>query len=444
MALMAQDTTPLVLNVTRGEPKLVCPAEPTPRELKPLSEIDDQEGLRFHMPATMFYRADSSMHGKDPVKVVKDGLAKALVFFYPYAGRLVEGPNRKLVVDCTGEGVPFIEAEANATLEDFGDEIHPPFPLEELLYDIPGTNRMLGTPLLIIQVTRLKCGGFILALRANHTLSDGTGIMHLMNTVGEMGRGLATPSIRPIWDRERLFARESPKISFPHPEYDQHETNHHSNNGQLNLVQQSFLFGPTELAALRRHVPPHTKQFSTFDILSASLWRCRTIALGLNPKDEVRLLFAVNARNKFDPPLEKGYYGNACAFPAVCANAGDICTNKVGYILELIRNTKNNVNEEYMRSIMDLMVTKNRPHFTVHQTYVVSDLRHLGFADVDFGWGKPIYGGPASNGSVPDASFFISFKNKKGETMVMVPISLPPTSMDDFVKELQDMLRAHP
>lgn len=152
MALMAQDTTPIVLNVTRGKPELVCPAEPTPRELKPLSDIDDQEGLRFQMPAIMFYRADPSMDGKDPVKVVKDALAKALVFYYPYAGRLVEGPTRKLSVDCTGEGLPFIEADADARLEDFGDEIHPPFPLEDLLYDIPGTDGMLGTPLIIVQV----------------------------------------------------------------------------------------------------------------------------------------------------------------------------------------------------------------------------------------------------------------------------------------------------
>ncbi|XP_021766406.1 benzyl alcohol O-benzoyltransferase-like [Chenopodium quinoa] len=443
MALMAQDTTPLVLNITRGEPEIVCPAEPTPRELKPLSDIDDQEGLRFQMPGIMFYRADPSMEGKDPVKVVKDALANALVFFYPYAGRLVEGPKRKLIVDCNGEGVPFIEAEADATLEDFGDEIHPPFPLEDLFYDIPGTDGMLGTPLFIVQVTRLRCGGFIVAIRGNHVIADGTGVMQLMNVVGELARGFTTPSVPPVWDRERLTAKEPTNVTFPHPEYDQHEEIDHHHD-QANLVQQSFLFGPTELAALRHNVPPHIKQFSSFDILSASLWRCRTIALGLDPEEEIRLLFAVNARNKFNPPLAKGYYGNACAFPAVCARAGDICNNDMAYILDLIRSTKKEVNEEYMRSIMNLMVTNDRPEFSVRQTYVVSDLRHLGFADVNFGWGKPVYGGPASNGSVPDASFFITFKNKKGDNIIMVPISLPPTAMDVFVKELRGMIDIYP
>lgn len=446
MVLMAAETTPLVLNVRRGEMKVVVPAHPTPREEKPLSDIDDQEGLRFQMPAIMFYRADPSMQGKDPVKVVKEGLAKALVFYYPFAGRLKEGPNRKLLVDCTAEGVPFFEAEADATLEDFGDEIHPPFPLEELLYDMPGTDVMIGTPILIVQVTRLKCGGFIVALRANHAITDGTGIMQLMNAVGEMARGYSAPSVHPVWDRERLNARDPPCVTFPHREYEQHhfENGHGHGPTHPDLVQQSFLFSPTELATLRSHAPSDIKPYSTFDILSASLWRCRIKALGNKPNDEVGLVFAVNARAKFNPPLPKGYYGNACAFPVVRARAGEITSKPIGYILELIRKAKLEINEEYMKSIADLMVTKDRPHFTVHLTYVVSDLRHLGFADVDFGWGKPVFGGPANNGSVPDASFFISFKNKKGQSMTMVPVSLPAPAMEVFVEELQDMLKARP
>ncbi|XP_074285297.1 benzyl alcohol O-benzoyltransferase-like isoform X1 [Silene latifolia] len=438
--IMEQRITLLALKVTRAMPDIVCPAKPTPREQKLLSDLDDQEGLRFHMPAIMFYKANPLMNGKDPVKVIKDALAKALVFYYPLAGRLVEGTNRKLVVDCTGEGVPFIEAEANASLDDFGPDQS--FPLEDLLYDIPGTHEIIGTPLLVFQVTRLKCGGFIVALQASHTLTDGTGIMQLMNAVGEMGRGFTTPSILPVWERERLTARNPPRVTFDHHEYDQHDTtNNHHANGYTGLVQQSLLFGATQLAALRTHFPPHIKKYSTFDLLSASLWRCRIRALGLKPDDEVRLMFSVNARNKFDPPLGKGYYGNACAFPVVCAKVNDICENQIGYVLELIRKTKGEINEEYMRSTMDLMVTKDRPHYCVYRTYDVSDLRHLGFTEVDFGWGKPVFGGPASYGSIPNASFFISYKNREGESMIMVTISLPHKVMKVFLKELQGMLQ---
>lgn len=150
---MAQPPTSLTFTVRRQQPELVAPAMPTPRELKPLSDIDDQEGLRFQIPVIQFYKYDPSMEGKDPVKVIRKALSQTLVYYYPFAGRLREGPHRKLSVDCCGEGVMFIGAEADVRLEEFGDALQPPFPcLEELLFDVPGSGGVLDCPLLLIQV----------------------------------------------------------------------------------------------------------------------------------------------------------------------------------------------------------------------------------------------------------------------------------------------------
>uniref|UniRef100_A0A5B7BJL3 Benzyl alcohol O-benzoyltransferase n=1 Tax=Davidia involucrata TaxID=16924 RepID=A0A5B7BJL3_DAVIN len=141
-------------SVRRREPELVVPAKPTPYEVKQLSDIDDQEGLRFHFPMIMFYKANPLMKGKDPVRVIRETVAKALVYYYPYAGRLVEGPNRKLMVDCNGEGVLFIEGDANVRLGQLGDTIQPPCPYrQELLSDVPGSGGILGCPLMLIQVS---------------------------------------------------------------------------------------------------------------------------------------------------------------------------------------------------------------------------------------------------------------------------------------------------
>ena len=93
------------------------------------------------------------MAEKDPVEVIRQALSQTLVFYYPFAGRLREGAQRKLMVDCTGEGVMFIEGDADVTLAEFGDSLQPPFPcFDELLYDVPGSQQITDTPLLLVQV----------------------------------------------------------------------------------------------------------------------------------------------------------------------------------------------------------------------------------------------------------------------------------------------------
>ena len=82
----------------------------------------------------------------------------ALVYYYPMAGRLREIlPTNKLVVDCTGEGVMFVEATADVRLEDLGQPLVPPYPcVEEFLGDAGDTRDVIGKPLLFLQVADLS------------------------------------------------------------------------------------------------------------------------------------------------------------------------------------------------------------------------------------------------------------------------------------------------
>lgn len=446
---MAQSTsitkTPLVFKVKRRAAELVPPARSTPYEFKELSDIDDQDGLRFQIPVIQFYRNEDKHSGVgwDPARVIKEAVARALVSYYPFAGRLREKSGRKLVVECNGEGIMFIEADADVSLKDFGEALQPPFPcLEELLFDVPGSTSVLDSPLILIQVTRLKCGGFILALRLNHTMADAPGLVQFMNAVAELARGAQSPSIQPVWERHLLSARHPPRVTCEHREYDEIADTKGTIIPLDDMVHKSFFFGPTEIAALKRFIPPHVK-CSTFEILTACLWRCRTIALQPDPEELVRIMCIVNARSLFNPPLPSGFYGNAFAFPVAISTASNLSNNPIGYALDLIKKTKADVTQEYMKSLADLMVLKGRPHFTVVRTFVVSDVTRAGFADLDYGWGPPAYGGPAKGGvgAIPGvASFYIPFKNGKGEKGIVVPICLPGNAMDIFVKELNGLL----
>ncbi|KAF7826175.1 benzyl alcohol O-benzoyltransferase [Senna tora] len=440
----------LEFSVRRREPELVAPAKSTPRELKPLSDIDDQEGHRFQICFIFFYGYDeASMGGKDPVGIIKKGVAETLVFYYPLAGRVREGgDDGKLMVDCNGEGILFIEADADVTLEQFGDAIHPPFPsLHHLLYDhLPGSSSIINSPLLLMQVTRLKCGGFILALRLNHVISDGPGLVQFLKALSQIANGAPKPSILPLWHRHLLSARNPPQITRIHHEYHQLPftiTSTPSNNHHI--LHRTFFFGASQIASLRRLLPLHLARSSNFDLIATCLWRCRTIALQPSPEDVVRLIFAVDIRSKLNPPLPIGYYGNGFVIPAVVTTAGKLCENPLGYGLELMKKAKSRVDEEYVRSVADLMVIKGRPKFCAVRSFFVVDVSRVGLGDVDIGWGKPVYGGPAHAGFANDAdtSNYISAQNAMKEKGIVITISLEAEAMERFVREFDNMLNCH-
>jgi hypothetical protein len=59
-------TMTLDFAVRRRDPELVGSARQTPRETKRLSDIEDQVGLRWHVPFVLFYRGRGAAAGNEP------------------------------------------------------------------------------------------------------------------------------------------------------------------------------------------------------------------------------------------------------------------------------------------------------------------------------------------------------------------------------------------
>ncbi|KAJ0988947.1 hypothetical protein J5N97_007303 [Dioscorea zingiberensis] len=98
---------------------MVAPAKETPKHSIWLSNLD-LIFSRSSTPVLYYYKpnADPAFFSQG---LLKPALAEALVPFYPLAGRLVLGPDGRMEIDCTGDGVLFVMARSDLSVSDIGD-----------------------------------------------------------------------------------------------------------------------------------------------------------------------------------------------------------------------------------------------------------------------------------------------------------------------------------
>ncbi|CAH9145728.1 unnamed protein product [Cuscuta epithymum] len=476
------------MTVRMRKPELVSPKTPTPRETKPLSDVDDQASLRYQMPLVWFYKSKAAAGSNkpqpgsdvtdDPAELIREGLAKALVFYYPLAGRLVEGPKKKLSVDCTGEGVLFVRAEANLSLQKLGRFVQSPSPyLEKLLYHVPGSDYITGAPLLLLQVTRFTCGGFALGVRLNHTMLDGYGIFLFLKAVCELATGALAPSVLPVWERQLLTAAadSSETAAAEDTMYGSSVTVATSNKKQFKLLDierwasfaldfdkvaaqprfffypailrpillhRSFTLTPQDIQALKdRVLEEGLGKCSTFEVISACLWKCRTVGLQPDPNATVTITFPTDIRGRSSTTgltIPRGYYGNAIVMLSAAANAKMLCESPLSYAIQLIRESKEKLNGDYVKSAIDFLVVNERRRLPIERNLLISDLSKIGMEKLDFGWGNAIYAGTAT--AAYGATFLERPKSSASvEGGVLVPIALPHVSMLIFSREFKKM-----
>lgn len=190
---------------------MVRPAEPTPAVRLWISSVD-LLAPSSHIPSVYFYRRQAKSPLAAPyfdAAAMISSLSRTLVAFYPMAGRME--------INCNGEGVLFVEAEMEATVDDFGD-FTSSLELSKLIPKVDYSLEIDSYSLLVLQVTYFKCGGVCLGVGMQHNVVDGTSGIHFINTWSDITRGLdlKTP---PFINRTLLRAHNPPTPTFQHIEY---------------------------------------------------------------------------------------------------------------------------------------------------------------------------------------------------------------------------------
>ncbi|RZC60562.1 hypothetical protein C5167_022309 [Papaver somniferum] len=414
----------------------VVPAEETPKDLHFLSNLDTMVSM-----IDTFYCFDKILDvGRlDAAELIKDGLAKVLVYYYPLAGRITMNEKRKFMVNCTGEGALFVEAEANLTLEEIGDFTKPdPVTSGKLVYGLLDPRNILQNPLLVAQVTKFKCGGFVLGISMNHAMADGTSAMEFMKSWGEVTRGLPLTN-PPFLDRTILKARNPPKVDFTY-EYEDivDVSNTQTLFEQEMLINKSFIFHPENLEQLKKKAMEDgvLQRCTSFEVLTALMWRARTQSLKLDPDQQVRLLFAVDGRSRLDPKLPKGYFGNAFLMMNCQCSASEMLHNPLSSTIERIQNLIKSVTDDYVKSTIDFLEEPKRIQ-PQSSTVFLSAWSKLGFNSMDFGWGEPFFAGPPRLAIKEVVLFLAHGKDNKGINLVL---GLPASSMKIF-EELMEVYK---
>ncbi|PWA84990.1 HXXXD-type acyl-transferase family protein [Artemisia annua] len=383
-------------SVTKSNGSLVQPSKPTPSTTLDLSRIDRLPVLRCNARTLHVFEAIGPLGVAQ--STIREALSKALVPYYPLAGRLTSNGSN---IDCTGDGVWFVEATANCSLKSVGyfedvtsipfNELLPPHPHETLGVD----------PLVLMQVTEFEGDGFVMGLTFCHTICDGLGAAQFLNAISEFARGIDPLTITPVWQRDFI---PQPQLTSP-------------SNLQLppNFVFPDYNLVQTNIDIPLHHITDLKNKFieenkvvhcSSFEIVAAILWKNRTHAIGLGPESRtMKLVFFANCRPLVEPPLPKGFYGN-CFFPVTITTSSDILTQaSLDEVVKMIQEAKARLPEEFAHwvNVNELNGLKTEDPFAPplgYDTLFVSEWGRLGFNQVDYGNGPPVHVVPMQGSAI--------------------------------------------
>ncbi|XP_047940208.1 fatty alcohol:caffeoyl-CoA acyltransferase-like [Salvia hispanica] len=386
------------LKITFQKSSLIFPSQETQKRSFFLSNID-QIG-DYNAPTAHFFKRNPDLEAENVAKMLKIALEKVLVHYDFMAGRLkLNNKTGRLEIDCNAAGAGFVVASSELLLEEIGPSlVHPNLGYRQLAdHNLPSE---IDQPLCVFQVTSFKCGGFAIGMSTNHILLDGVAAKIFLQNLSSQAFGDGRPlPFPPCNNRRLLAARSPPNVTFPHLEFiDLHlPTGEGSRPPNFNCSREEelryriFKMNADDIAKLKKKAKDTT--VSSFSVAAAVIWRCKAFSGDAKPEknDTSTLLTVIDVRHRVKPPLPQSYSGNAILPIRVSATFKEVESGPFSNVAGKISQGMKGISDEYVRSVFDwLEAHRGLPH----GDYMVSSWLGLGFEQVEYPWGKPLYSCP--------------------------------------------------
>jgi len=411
------------------ESSLVSPSQGTPGGQLWLSPLDLLLVNRGHTPTVYFYRPAAADFFD--VARLKESMARALVDFYPLAGRLGVDADGRFVIDCNAAGALLAVARSDhLTVDDFRD-VSPSPELKELF--VPRVEP--SSIMLAVQVTFLKCGGVAFGTALHHAAADAIGSFRFFHAWlalcgGRDGGGAMAETELPCHDRGLLRARSPP---FVNPDAFAVFC------PKLTLTEPSGPVASKVLTVSKDHVAALKQAcggVSTFCALSAHAWRCLCSARGLPADATTRLTLPANVRRRTKPPLPDSYFGNALIWVGTSGVVRDVTSEALADTAARIRGAVRRMDDDVVRSAIDYFELAEKNARPIPGSLPETELRVISWLgmpvyDADYGWGKPQLMVRAES----ERSGFVYLMNDDGGG-VQVVVCAEAASLKEFEKLL--------
>ncbi|KAA8550261.1 hypothetical protein F0562_001945 [Nyssa sinensis] len=374
-----------------------------------------------------------------PNVTLEVGLQKALSVYREWGGRLGRDEKGDPVILLNDEGVRFVEASVDSTL----DEAIPFKPSASLLSLHPSLKGVVE--LVQVQLTRFTCGSLVVGFTAHHLVADGHSTSNFLVAWGQACRGLNISPL-PLHDRAIFSPRDPPLFEFEHRGVEFMSKKLKKDYPPIDNIMEDIVvhkvhFTLEFLAKLKAKASSmnggNNIPYSTFESLVAHLWRAITKARALSGFETTHIRISVNGRMRLNPRIPNEYFGNMVLWAFPTAKVKDLLREPLPYATKLIHDAVTKVNNNYFKSFIDfanhkvegeedLIPTADMNKSVLCPNLEVDSWLRFPFYDLDFGGGCPYI-------------FMPSYFPTEG-MMFLLPSFIGDGSIDAFIPVFQDNL----